>query len=217
MKKWAFVSDFDGTITKKDFYQIVIDKYFNEGNNLYNKWKSEEVKDIDFLASVFSSINQEEDIILEDIKAIEIDEYVPAFIKNVQNNNGDFYILSAGTNYYIHHLLNHYGVKGVKVFSNEGYYKDNNVHLHLESSHPHYSERYGIDKSKVIADLKKEYDLVYFAGDSEPDSHPAKIADETFAFAQLQDLLKKQSVPCIHVDNFKEIEYHLRKKGLLQD
>ncbi|OAT82484.1 2,3-diketo-5-methylthio-1-phosphopentane phosphatase [Bacillus sp. MKU004] len=215
MNKWAFVSDFDGTITKKDFYQIVIDKYFNEGKDLYNQWKSNEIKDIEFLASVFSSINQEEDIIIEDIKSIDIDEYVPTFIKNVQNSNGDFYILSAGTDYYIHHLLNHYGVDGVKVFSNEGYYEDKNVHLHLDSSHPHHSERYGIDKSKVIADLKKEYEFVCFAGDSEPDSHPAKLAHVTFAFAQLQDLLKNLSLPCINVRNFKEIERYLREKNYL--
>jgi 2-hydroxy-3-keto-5-methylthiopentenyl-1-phosphate phosphatase len=213
MKKWAFVSDFDGTITKKDFYHIVIEKYFEEGKKLYKQWKSEEIKDIDFLSAVFSSINQEEDIIIDDIKSIEIDEGVPDFIKKVQQNNGDFFILSAGTDYYIQHLLDHYGVEGVKVFSNEGYYKDKNVHLNIDSDHPHYSERYGIDKEKVITELKKEYDTVYFAGDSEPDSHPAKAADLTFAFGQLQQLLRDKPLSHIEVDSFKEIDEYLQKDG----
>ncbi|WP_175989424.1 MtnX-like HAD-IB family phosphatase [Bacillus sp. Marseille-Q1617] len=215
MKKWAFVSDFDGTITKKDFYHIVIEKYFEDGKKLYKQWKSEEIKDIDFLAAVFSSIDQEEDIIIDDIKSIEIDEEVPSFIRKVQKSNGDFFILSAGTDYYIHHLLNHHGVEGVKVFSNEGYYKDKNVHLNIDSGHPHYSERYGIDKEKVITELKKEYEKVYFAGDSEPDSHPAKAADLTFAFSQLQELLKNKGLSYVNVNSFKEIEDHLQKKGIL--
>ena len=60
MKKWAFVSDFDGTISKQDFYWMVIDKYFPEGRELFKKWKSGELKDIEFLGTVFASINQSE-------------------------------------------------------------------------------------------------------------------------------------------------------------
>jgi 2-hydroxy-3-keto-5-methylthiopentenyl-1-phosphate phosphatase len=217
MKKWAFVSDFDGTITNKDFYHIVIEKYFEAGRKLYAQWKADEMKDIDFLTAVFRSINQEEEVIIDDIKSIEIDEHVPSFIDEVQKNNGDFYILSAGTNYYIQHLLNHHGVEGVKVFSNEGFYKDKNVHLHIDSEHPHYSERYGINKEKVISELKKEYNTVYFAGDSEPDCHPARAADLTFAFGQLQQLLENEHSSYIEVNSFKEIEKYLQKNGQLPE
>jgi 2-hydroxy-3-keto-5-methylthiopentenyl-1-phosphate phosphatase len=59
MNKWAFVSDFDGTITDKDFYHFVIEKYFEDGRKLYTKWKADDMKDIDFLAAVFGSIRRE--------------------------------------------------------------------------------------------------------------------------------------------------------------
>lgn len=78
MNKWAFVSDFDGTITDKDFYHFVIEKYFEDGRKLYTKWKADDMKDIDFLAAVFGSINQEEEVIIDDIKSIKIDEHVPS-------------------------------------------------------------------------------------------------------------------------------------------
>lgn len=39
MKKWAFVSDFDGTISKKDFYHLVIEEFFPEGEALFKQWK----------------------------------------------------------------------------------------------------------------------------------------------------------------------------------
>jgi 2-hydroxy-3-keto-5-methylthiopentenyl-1-phosphate phosphatase len=215
MKKWAFVSDFDGTISKEDFYIVMMDKYFPEGRELFKKWRAGELKDIDFLSSIFQSINQEEGTIIEDILNIPIDEYVPDFIKRVQNSGADFYILSAGTDYYIHHLLKKYGIENVKVFSNRGFYRDRNVYMDINPDEWHYSERYGIDKSKVIQKLKEQYEAVYFAGDSEPDSHPAVYADMTFAKSVLQDMLREKEVPFIPVQDFKEVEDYLVEKGVL--
>lgn len=216
MKKWAFVSDFDGTISKKDFYHLVMEKYFHEGDALFTKWKAGEMKDIDFLSTVFSSIHQDETQIIEDIHSLEIDEHVTAFIRKVQALGGDFYILSAGTDYYIHHILQKYGITDVKVFSNEGYYKEKNVHMKIDPDHPHYSERYGIDKSKVIAELKEEYEMIYFAGDSEPDSHPAEVADVTFAMEALQGILEERGTPFIRVNDFYDIDRHLTDRGVLK-
>ncbi|WP_377888975.1 MtnX-like HAD-IB family phosphatase [Alkalihalobacillus sp. R86527] len=216
MTNWAFVSDFDGTISKKDFYWFVIENYYPEGRVLYKEWKAEKIQDIEFLGKVFKSINKDEAQIIEDIKTLPIDPHVPAFIKKVQQNGGDFYILSAGTDYYIKHLLTYYGIEGVPVYSNKGYYEDNNVHLSIDSTHRHYSERYGIDKSLVIKELKDSYDEVYFAGDSEPDSHGAREADLTFAKDALQDILKYRDAPYFPVESFADIEEELKNRGKLK-
>ncbi|MFS3927444.1 MtnX-like HAD-IB family phosphatase [Priestia flexa] len=214
MKRFAFVSDFDGTISQKDFYWIVIEKYFPEGRKLYTEWKAGKLKDIDFLSTVFSSINQNEDVILQDIDEIEIDPGVPAFIGEVQKRGGDFYILSAGSDYYIRPLLKKHGVENVEVLSNTGVFQEKNVHLQIDPKHWSYSDRYGIDKSLVIQDFKKRYEQVYFAGDSEPDSHPAAYADITFAKSALQDLLDKKNVPHVKVASFQEITSYFNQKGL---
>ncbi|QOR64979.1 MtnX-like HAD-IB family phosphatase [Cytobacillus suaedae] len=215
MKKWAFVSDFDGTISKEDFYKMVMNRYYPEGEERYKQWKNEELLDIEFLSDVFTSIDQEEEQILRDILTIPIDEYVPTFIKHVQNQGGDFYILSAGTDYYIYQILQKYGIKDVKVFSNEGYFHERNIHMKIDKKHPHYSERYGIDKSKVILELKEKYDTLYFAGDSEPDSHPAQYADVTYAKDALQGLLREKGINFVPVQTFEEIEQDLKAKGVL--
>ncbi|WP_147803369.1 MtnX-like HAD-IB family phosphatase [Alkalicoccus halolimnae] len=215
MKEWAFVSDFDGTISKKDFYWIVIEKYFPEGHEMVKKWKAGEIKDIDFLSKVFTSIHQEEEQILQDVLDIPIDEHIPRFIRRVQENGGKFYVLSAGTDYYINYILEKYGIKNVTVLSNKGYYKDKNVHLDINPENRYHSDRYGIDKSKVVQDLKKEFDTVHFAGDSEPDSHPAVYADVTFAKDKLQDILTEKNVPFVPVTDFTEVEKELVNKGFL--
>jgi 2-hydroxy-3-keto-5-methylthiopentenyl-1-phosphate phosphatase len=215
MKKWAFVSDFDGTISDQDFYWLVINKYYPEGKELFQKWKAAEILDIDFLRTVFSSIHQKEEIIIEDVHSITIDPYLPEFVQEVQKNKGDFYILSAGTDYYIYHLLKKYQIENVKVFSNEGYFQNQNIHLNIDSSHPHYSKRYGIDKSIIIKELLDEYEEVYFAGDSEPDSHPAVFATTTFAKKGLQNILQEKQIPYVPVDTFDDVRSYLQAKGVL--
>lgn len=215
MKKWAFVSDFDGTISKKDFYWLVIEKYFPNGNELYKEWKAGKILDIDFLGRVFKAIDQEEEQIIEDVHGIPIDEYVPAFIKRVQENGGDFYILSAGTDYYIKHIVDKYQIENVTIFSNEGIFHERNIHLNVDANDWKYSERYGIDKATVIKKLKEEYEIVHFAGDSEPDSHPAVFADVTFAKDSLKDLLKEKNVSFIPFESFREVEQFLVDKGMI--
>ena len=216
MKKWAFVSDFDGTISKKDFYHLVIEKYFPEGKELFQQWKNGTIKDIDFLATVFTSIHKEEAQIVEDILTLEIDEFVPSFIKEVQRNSGDFYVLSAGTDYYIKHILKKHNVEDVIVFSNEGEFRENNVYMNIDQNDWKYSERYGIDKSKVIQKLKEEYETVHFIGDSEPDSHPAAFADLTFAIGPLQTLLKEKGIHYVPVEDFSEVRSFLVSEGYLK-
>lgn len=215
MKKWAFVSDFDGTISNEDFYWLVINTYFPEGRKLFQKWKSGDLLDIDFLQKVFLSIHQDEEKIIEDIVSIAIDDYVPSFFKKVQENHGDVYILSAGTDYYIHHLLQKYEIDDVTVISNPGFFRDKNIHLTINENDPHYSKRYGIDKAKIILQLKSQYEKVFFIGDSEPDSHPAVHADITFAKDSLQEILQSKDVPFVQVETFKEVEQYLQKKGVI--
>lgn len=217
MKKWAFVSDFDGTISKKDFYWIVIEKYFPEGADLVKKWRAEEIKDIDFLRTVFSSIHQDENQIIEDVLEIPIDEHIPAFIKKVQEHGGDFYVLSAGTDYYINYILDKYEIENVTVLANKGYYQENNVHLSIDPEDRYYSERYGINKAAVLQDFKKEYETVHFAGDSEPDSHPAVYADHTFAKDRLQEILTEKQVPFFPVNDFHEVERELIRQGFIKE
>ena len=102
MKKFAFVSDFDGTLSAKDFYHIIIDKYLGSaGREFYVEWKKTKKINVEFLNKIFGSVNLTEQELLEEILKIPFDDYAKDFINNVKKNNGDFYNVSAGTSYYI--------------------------------------------------------------------------------------------------------------------
>lgn len=206
MTKWAFVSDFDGTITNKDFYWEVIDYCYPKGKELYKQWKACEIKDIDFLSQVFQSINLDEDMLIQMIGAMPIDEEVLEFIKQVQKVGGDFYILSAGTDYYIKQFINQHNIENVDVFANPGYFDNQNIHLKIDPARRFYSERYGIDKGKVIQYLKQCYDVIYFIGDSEPDVHAAVHADVVFTKGALQTMLDEKGISNHPVESFKQVK-----------
>ena len=215
-KKFAFISDFDGTLTHKDFYQMIIDEYLGEeGKELYKAWRKSKYKDKDFLHKIYSSINRDEEI-LEDILKIEWDKNADKVIQKIRESSGDFIILSAGTSYYIDRLLKKKGLSNIKVYSNPGEYKDRGIHLKIDKNNPYYSEVYGIDKGKVVADLKHKYSYVYYAGDSAPDIPPCKLADICFAKGNLQGMLQEECVNFIPMSDYSDIEKSLIEKRVIE-
>ena len=217
-KKFAFISDFDGTLTHKDFYQMIIDEYLGEeGKELYKAWRKSEYKDKDFLHKIYSSINRDEGEILEDILKIEWDKSADKVIQKIREAGGDFIILSAGTSYYIDILLKEKGLSNIKVYSNPGEYKDRGIHLKIDKNNPYYSEVYGIDKGKVVADLKRKYSYVYYAGDSAPDIPPCKIPDICFAKGKLQGMLQEEGVNFIPMSDYSDIEKSLFEKRVIEE
>ena len=213
MKKFAFVSDFDGTLTEKDFYHIIIDNYLQDwGRPFYEDWKKTKKINVEFLNKILGSIGRTEEEILDEIHRLPLDEYAADFIRRVQEAGGEFYILSAGTTYYIDRLLAHRGLEGVTVISMNGVYKDGGIEITPDKKSPYFSEIFGINKAKVVEDLKKEYEMVFFAGDSEPDLGAAKEADVAFAKKDLKELLTSEQEEFIPFDNFRAIEKYLVDK-----
>lgn len=214
LKKFAFVSDFDGTLTDKDFYHIIIDTYLQGwGRPFYEEWKKTKKINVEFLNKIFGSLEKTEEEILAEIHRIPLDEYAIKFIERVQKAGGEFYILSAGTSYYIDLLLSHRKIEGVKVISMPGVYKNGGIEIIPDKESPYFSEVFGVDKGKVVEDLKKEFEMVFFAGDSEPDLGAAIGANVTFAKSDLKKLLEKQQQEFISFENFGEVETYLQERG----
>ncbi|AIF51021.1 MtnX-like HAD-IB family phosphatase [Pelosinus sp. UFO1] len=215
MKEFIFVSDFDGTMSAKDFYHIIMDKYLGEwGRELYASWKRNEMMDVEFLTTVFKSINRTEEEIYEDILSIKLDKSIAAFIEYIKISGGDFLVLSAGTQYYIKRLLDFEGVHGVEIIANDGKYENKGITLiPPDKQHPFYSQRYGIDKAKVVQSLKQKYKKVYYAGDGGPDVSAALLADIAFAKGTLITLLQTEAAKYVPFEYFFQVEEYLKSKG----
>lgn len=216
MKKFIFISDFDGTVTSIDFYKLILNKYLNTTTKeFFYEWKKSKKIGMEFLKNVFSLINTPEDIVVKDILEIPLDKHVKQFINKIQNSGGDFLFLSAGADFYINKILSHNNITDVKVIANKSFYENNNLHLVEDHQSPYYSEKHGIDKEKFVLEHKKYYEKIFYAGDSEPDLKASLHADLIFAKSDLVSLLKESNYDFIEFNNFKDIENHLQKIGVI--
>lgn len=214
MKKFAFISDFDGTLSFKDFYHMMIDKYLKEwGREFYLNWKKEKKINVDFLNKIFGSVQLSQRELFEEIYSIPFDKSAQTMIAKVQKSGGDFFIVSAGTSYYIEVLLEHLEIKGVEVTSMKGVYEGGVIKIKPDPDSPYYSGIFGIDKRKVLEAYRSQYETIFYAGDSEPDLGAAKAADLAFARGELAELLKKENKAYIAFNTFSDIEAYLTGEG----
>lgn len=206
MHKHIFISDFDGTITKKDFYWIVIDDYIGqEGADFHKSWKAQQKINVPFLNHIFAwhTFDEQEKASLLD--KVEVDEFVGPMVAFLAEKNMDFLILSAGLMTYIKELQQSGKLPKCEIISNAGTFRDGHYVIEPNESEWFFSSIYGVDKETVVLHAQKEHQLVCFAGDSEPDFKAAVAADIRFAKSELADLLVRAGYEFYHYETFEDI------------
>ncbi len=214
MKDFVFISDFDGTITKKDFYWILLEEYIGQkGIDYYYEWKKTQKIGTQFLNTVFTWHTFTEQERLDALNKVEIDKDLKPVIEEVHQQGGDFVILSAGFRYYIEYALSQQGIQEVDVYTNDGSFKNNTFIMEPDKTSPFYSKLYGIDKEKVAIMHREKYKTIIFAGDSEPDYKAALHADVIFAKDELARLLDENGHIYKPYSCFQDILTYLQQRA----
>ncbi|PKM55395.1 MAG: 2,3-diketo-5-methylthio-1-phosphopentane phosphatase [Firmicutes bacterium HGW-Firmicutes-5] len=206
MKDHIFISDFDGTITLKDFYWIIIDDYIGEkGRDHYLAWKKKEKIGLTFLNKIFTwhKFSQaDHDTVLS---KVAIDPTFKRLDTWTQDHNMDLMVLSAGFRYYIDYAMDLAALSHIPIITNEGSFINGHFKMQANEKSWFYHKVYGVDKQKVVLHYKKKYKKVYFAGDSEPDYKAALSADIRFAKGELLELLKASGHTYYPFETFADI------------
>jgi len=214
MNKFLFISDFDGTISKEDFYKKIMKKYMPEKEKtLFVQFKAGEILDIDFLNNIFTTMDLSKEELEAEILDLEIDPTFFEAFKLIKQMGGDMIILSAGSEYYIKKILHQYDLSDIPVYSSEGIYKDRGLHITPNIDFDFYSPRYGIDKEKVVEHYKNKYDYIIYAGDSAPDYKASLLANLRFAKDELISLYEEAGEEYIPMESFKDVISYLSQKN----
>lgn len=212
MKDFIFISDFDGTITKKDFYWILLDDYIGEkGVEFYRKWKKCKKIGTEFLNTVFTWHEFTDEERLEALDKVELDENLENVVEFVREKGGDFHILSAGFKYYIDDALGRRDLSHLSVITNGGDFRNGTFVMEPDEQSPFYSDVYGVDKEKVATYYKEQCKKLYFVGDSEPDFWAAKHADVVFAKNELADIMDKEGMSYYKYEDFRDVLEVMKK------
>ena len=216
--KIVLISDFDGTISKKDFFHMVIGELLKDKQNMLKPWEdylAGKIKHIDALSGIFSRIHLSQEELDKFISTIEIDKYFYDTAQFCFDNKIPFYICSAGTNYYIKKRipveLKKYNI--VLISNDAEYSPETGMKLIAPSEDSYYyNENTGVSKQAIVKKFKDDGFVTVYAGDGKPDLKSARIADVVFAKDLLLDLCKKENIKTEKFDTFNDILSFLKGK-----
>ena len=179
------VSDFDGTITKYDFYDLVCREYPEvlEGKH-WQHYEEGRITHFEALRRIFAAIRVPEEQLLAIVNRMEIDPSFNAAVARLRSCGWRVVIASAGCRWYVGRLLADAGVD-LEVHANPGFFSaDKGLVLSVPRESPYYCADLGINKAAVVRAALHHVETVAFAGDGRPDLAPALLVPAERRFAK---------------------------------
>ncbi len=194
----VLVSDFDGTMTRHDFYKLAIESLLPPNTpDYWADYRAGTITHFEALRRYFASIRASEAEVLAVVDRMELDPELPAAVTSLRAAGWQVIVTSAGCDWYIHHLLRAAAVE-VEVHSNPGrYVAESGLLMELPTSSPFLSLTIGIDKAQIVRSHLEAGRTVAFAGDGFPDADSARLVPEELRFARgdLAHLLDREGLP----------------------
>ncbi|HBA84049.1 MAG TPA: 2,3-diketo-5-methylthio-1-phosphopentane phosphatase [Verrucomicrobia bacterium] len=179
------VSDFDGTMTKYDFFDLARrDLNSVAARDYWQEYVDGKLTHFEALAGIFGSIRAETEVVEDLVDRMELDPQLKTVTDRFHRQGWEVIVASAGCDWYIRKLLDQAGIQ-IDVHGNPGtFLPDQGLILAPPSWSPFYSRETGIDKAAIVRDALKRSPLVAFAGDGRPDFEPAMLVPPERRFAR---------------------------------
>ncbi|MCL2335428.1 MAG: MtnX-like HAD-IB family phosphatase [Endomicrobia bacterium] len=216
MKKTALISDFDGTLSKEDFFNMVIDRLLSKDDiQPWQDYLAGRITHLEALSRIFAKVRIPQAELDIFIQSIEIDPKAEETFELCKELAIPIYICSAGMDYYIlkkiPQLIEKYNIT---IVANKAEYSPETG---FEVTPPpvgslFYSKNTGIAKDALVESLKKQGFFTIFAGDGRPDIKAAKIADAVFAKSVLLNLCREQNIRTLKFDGFGDITEYIERR-----
>jgi 2-hydroxy-3-keto-5-methylthiopentenyl-1-phosphate phosphatase len=198
--------DFDGTVTKQDTIDSLLEMYANKEWHFYEEqWANNEIGSKECLEKQIGCIDNFTSVDFQNfINTVEIDETFINFYKDVLENKIPFYIISDGFRLIIESVFEKYNLPIPTIFSNEIVIENCNLIPSFPKSNPAKClVKAGMCKCSVIELEKKE---IVYIGDGRSDLCASRLVKTLFAKGKLQTLCQEINRDYIPFTNFLEIQ-----------
>lgn len=201
------VSDFDGTLTKHDFFRLALSYLPPQAAEPWARYENGLTSHFDALQEIFSGLrikDQEFDDLLSDM---QIEPGLRKQWERLQKDGWSLVIASAGCAFYIERILGRIGVNPI-IHANPGeFIPDSGLFMKRPVESPFYHAETGIDKSAIVKLFLDNRCTTAFAGDGRPDLAPALLVAPEYRFAKgwLADELERRGAPFIRFEQWSEI------------
>jgi 2,3-diketo-5-methylthio-1-phosphopentane phosphatase len=208
----VLISDFDGTMTRHDFYKLAIERLLPADTpNHWADYRSGAITHFEALRRYFAAIRKTEDEVLAVVRQMELDPGLPAAIESLHNSGWKVIVTSAGCEWYIRRLLSDAGVS-VVVHANAGRFETGRgLLMQMPTGSPYLSDFLGVDKTAVVREHVSQGGRVAFAGDGYPDADAARLVpgDLRFARGDLANVLHDEGLEFQRFQTWSEIAHAL--------
>jgi len=206
MKK-VLVSDFDGTMTERDFFWVALSHLPHGSAAPWERYEQGQTSHFDALDEIFSVLRfgqQEFDAMLAEM---QVECGLVEALDRLQRTGWALVIASAGCSFYIEQILLQAGVTAV-IHANPGtFIPGQGLFMKLPHQSPFFTAETGIDKAAVVRQYLAQGFDVAFAGDGRPDLAPALLVppERRFARGWLAGELENRCEPFVHFDRWRDI------------
>jgi 2-hydroxy-3-keto-5-methylthiopentenyl-1-phosphate phosphatase len=212
----VLVSDFDGTMTRHDFYKLVIESLLPPGTpDYWAEYRAGRMTHFEALRRYFAAIRAPEAEVLGVVEQMELDSQLPAAVAALGRVGWKVVVTSAGCDWYIRRLLGAAGVE-VEVHSNPGcFVAGQGLLMEMPKASPYLSPTLGVDKTAVVRRYLDGGRPVAFAGDGFPDAEPARLVPAHLRFARgdLADVLQANGLSFRPFGTWSDIARALLAEG----
>lgn len=180
----VLISDFDGTMTRRDFYRLILQEHLPPGTtDFWREYLAGRISHFEALRLTFASAPIGEKALLEVARRMELDPALPQAIARLRARGWSVVVASAGCAWYIRLLLNEV-IDMVTIHANEGDVESNHLAMRLPIDSIYFSRETGIDKAAIVRETIRQGGTVAFAGDGLPDLPPALLVPPQWRFAR---------------------------------
>lgn len=183
-RRRILVSDFDGTMTQRDFFACVLGHVDRtQFPDYWSDYLAGRRSHFDALRGIFSHLQGGEEAIMEIAHETGIDAELHSSVDRLRAAGWGIVVVSAGCAWYIERLLAQRGLE-LPVVSNPGQIgSDGSLEMSLPEQSLFFSLETGIDKLSVVRWASERFDDIAFAGDGRPDEASARHVPATRRFA----------------------------------
>ena len=180
----VLVSDFDGTMTKFDFFDLARrDLPSAADHDFWQDYVSGQITHFEALAGIFGSIRADWAGIERVLAGMQLDLTLKDSVARLRAAGWDVVVASAGCGWYIERLLRQAGVE-LEVHANPGEFApETGLKLALPTTSPYFKRETGIDKPAIVRAALARDPRAVFAGDGRPDLAPALLVRPQCRFA----------------------------------
>ena len=161
----VLISDFDGTMTRRDFYRLILQEHLPPGTtDFWREYLDGRISHFEALRLTFANAPIGEQALVDVARRMELDPALPQSIARLREQGWSVVVASAGCAWYIRVLLQEL-ISEVTIHANEGDVKTNHLAMELPTTSAYFSRETGIDKAAIVREAITRGGTVAFAGD----------------------------------------------------